>query len=458
MSGVAMRRALLAFPRGPQYINICLQCRRKLATDSKVFAEGDIVLLRQKDDPSHVGILTKPLRPSARIETHRGTLPHASIIGRRVRDIVSSSKNVAYRIHEPTLAEYVRLTPRLVTPIYPGDANLIVSLLDIHVSPPGPTDGATPPLEILEAGTGHGALTLHLARAIHAANPRPPPPPKPAPEPPAASDPETISPSAAEDPEDVSYDTPLAEPAGTTADPYEAWRKSRRAVVHTLEISAKHSEQAQRTVSRFRHGVYAQNVDFHVGDVSEWLESQLSSRAAGSTAEQGMPFLSHVFLDLPSAEEKLKLVAKAVRVDGVLAVFNPSITQIGECVTRIKELKLPFQLEQVVELGPPRLWDLRVVRPRSVERLDKARGEKRINIRKDDEGVESVGEDGDVEGSVEGMSDSDVAARDQEQVEDLEKKQEGWKMVCRPKVGERVVGGGFLGVWRRMRDMSADGG
>lgn len=345
----------------------------------------------------------------------------------------------------------------MCTQIYPGDANLIVSLLDIHVSPPCPTDGATFPLEILEAGTGHGALTLHLARAIHAANA---PPPRSAATQPssssAASDTETTSSSTieeAEEAEDVSYDAPLAEPATTAADPYEAWRKSRRAVIHTIEISAKHSEQAQRTVSRFRRGMYAHSVDFHVGDVSDWITSQLSSHG---TTGRGMEFLSHVFLDLPAAEEKLELVAKAMRVDGMLAVFNPSITQIGECVTRIKELKLPFHLEQVVELGPPRLWDLRVVRPRSVDRLENARGEKRLSIKSGEEGVESAGEEG-AEGSAEGMSDGDVTARDLEQAEELEKKQGAWKMVCRPKVGERVVGGGFLGVWRRMRDMSTDG-
>ena len=43
-------------------------------------------------------------------------------------------------------------------------------------------------------------------------------------------------------------------------------------------------------------------------------------------------------------------------------------------------------------------------------------------------------------------------ARDEELAENLVKneEEEKWAMVCRPKVGEMVVGGGFLGVWRRM--------
>jgi hypothetical protein len=39
--------------------------------------------------------------------------------------------------------------------------------------------------------------------------------------------------------------------------------------------------------------------------------------------------------------------------------------------------------------------------------------------------------------------------RDAEQViSDAE--QQKWSLVCRPKVGERVVGGGFLGVFKKM--------
>lgn len=80
-------------------------------------AEGDIVLLRPTRDPDNDGILTKPLQPDHTIHTHRGTLLHSSIIGRRVREVVATSKGINYRLHEPTLAEYVRLTPRLVTPV-----------------------------------------------------------------------------------------------------------------------------------------------------------------------------------------------------------------------------------------------------------------------------------------------------------------------------------------------------
>lgn len=76
------------------------------------------MLLRDKKDAAHDGNLIK-LEASKITGTHRGSVKHADIIGKQTRQIVQSSRGTAYRIHEPTLAEYVRLTPRLVTPVRP---------------------------------------------------------------------------------------------------------------------------------------------------------------------------------------------------------------------------------------------------------------------------------------------------------------------------------------------------
>jgi tRNA (adenine57-N1/adenine58-N1)-methyltransferase len=73
------------------------------------------VLLREKKD-AHDGRLVT-IRASKTTQTHRGVIKHADIIGKEPRQIVQSNKGAAYRIVEPTLAEYVRLTPRLVTPV-----------------------------------------------------------------------------------------------------------------------------------------------------------------------------------------------------------------------------------------------------------------------------------------------------------------------------------------------------
>lgn len=270
-----------------------------------------------------------------------------------------------------------------------------------------------PPLEILEAGTGHGALTLHLSRAIHAANPPIPRSP-------------VYATSEEEEPEDAVY---LGESvADLQHSALASWRKHRRAVVHTLDISSKHSKHAQKIVGGFRDGMYAGNIDFHVGDVSAWIAAQKVTRQTDE------PFLTHVFLDLPNAEHHLANVAPVLHVNGMLAVFNPSITQIAECVETIREQRMPYLLDQVVELGAGtiRQWDVRAVRPRAS--LRKAESQDSLEI-----------VSGDDINSTESQK-----ARDDELAEDLEKLEEKWAMVCRPKAGQLVVGGGFLGLWRRM--------
>lgn len=75
------------------------------------------MILRDKTDGSREGTLTT-LKAQKTSNTHRGIIDHADIIGKHPRQIVRSKKGTSFRIHEPTLAEYVRLTPRLVTPVW----------------------------------------------------------------------------------------------------------------------------------------------------------------------------------------------------------------------------------------------------------------------------------------------------------------------------------------------------
>jgi hypothetical protein len=165
-----------------------------------------------------------------------------------------------------------------------------------------------------------------------------------------------------------------------------------------------------------------------VGDVSEWIAKQRASR---KTEE---PFLSHVFLDLPNATSHLANVAPALHANGLLAVFNPSVTQIAECVQTIREQRLPYLLDQVIELGAGtiREWDVRAVKPRAPKQDAHT---KQPSEPSTDETTDS---------------ESGQAARDTELAEELTKEDDKWVMVCRPKVGHQVVGGGFLGLWRRM--------
>lgn len=271
-------------------------------------------------------------------------------------------------------------------------------------------------MEILEAGTGHGALTLHLARAIHAANPTLPKLQNYATE------------QEAEDPVYLGESiTDLQEAS------MDSWRRSRGAVVHTLDISAKHSKHARKIVEGFRNGMYAGNADFYVGDPTSWIAEQQRSR---QTQE---PFLSHVILDLPGADGYLAAVASALKVNGLLAVFNPSITQIAEVSELIRKERMPYLLDQVIELGAStiREWDVRAVRPRATLKKTEQR---------------DVPDTPPSEGAADAVQGQEV--RDEELIQELAKNEEKWAMVCRPKAGQEVVGGGFLGLWRKMEPPS----
>jgi tRNA (adenine57-N1/adenine58-N1)-methyltransferase len=297
--------------------------------------------------------------------------------------------------------------------VYPADANLIVSLLDLHPGVPG--DGNEETLEIFEAGTGHGALTLHLARAIHAANP--PAPPLPPAKVMKHSEPAAEGEAAFLEPDHQGITAEVK----SAVDVYEAWKSSRRAVIHSLDISEQNSKHAQGTVKNFRRGVYYGNVDFHVGIISEYLSTRL--------AESPEPFLDHTILDLPAAHSHLEIVGRALKPNGSVVVFCPSITQINTCVQLVKQKHLPLLLETVLEIGAGvgvggKEWDVRAVKPRA---LLKAEAETR---------------DSPVEGESAKTSPSDEF--------EVKTEDSGWEMVCRPKVGGRISGGGFLGLFRRM--------
>jgi hypothetical protein len=239
----------------------------------------------------------------------------------------------------------------------------------------------------------------------------------------------------------------------TTQLEWDAWRTERNAVIHTVDVSHKFAALAERNVKGFRRGIYAGDVDFYVGPVENWIAEQTKRRTktgilsslTGSSAVE--PFLSHAILDMPSAHLRIPHVAPVLRRDGYLVVFMPSITQIGDCVQIIRKQRLPFVQEKVVELGlgmtSGRHWDVRLAYkksgadPSSWASSAEADGEDSVSAT-----------DAEVTGSrvahnVDEITVPEEPAKEEEPV-----------MVCRPKVGIRTVGGGFVGIWRRIEDPS----
>ncbi|KAF4344268.1 tRNA (adenine-N(1)-)-methyltransferase [Fusarium beomiforme] len=351
--------------------------------------ENDVLFLRQQGTKAPKWHLTSPLRADKKIRLNYGASINSSdLIGRRVLDVVTDTSGRPVTLHEPTLASYIINSPRPATPIYPHHANIIVSLLDLNLARPGEEeadldpDQPSPPFEIFEAGTGMGSLTLHLARAIHAANP-------------------AVSPSLRDTLCTARYRTDgfgldLSEEDQAA---FDAYRSSRRAVLHTLDRNVKHLHAAHRLIRHFRRSLYFPTIDFHVGSVDEYISSRLAEM-------DNQPFLSHAILDLPSAHDHASQVIQALHPNGLLVIFAPSISQIGDFQTWVARTGQPVRPERVVELEVSTTAD----------------------------GVLDTG----------GGKEWDVKT-----VVTKENPEGAAVQVMRPKVGERVTGGGFVAVLRR---------
>ena len=95
------------------------------------------------------------LEESALFSTHLGNVAHDDIIGREDGLRVTTSRGHVVLALRPAMADYTRLMPRIATVVYPKDLGAILILGDIY-----------PGLSVLEAGSGSGAVTLALARAV----------------------------------------------------------------------------------------------------------------------------------------------------------------------------------------------------------------------------------------------------------------------------------------------------
>ncbi|MER3481806.1 MAG: SAM-dependent methyltransferase [Meiothermus sp.] len=95
------------------------------------------------------------LKPEARFDSHRGSVSHEQILESGFGGAVSTPQGERFTVHRPTLEDYLLNMPREATPTYPKDAMSIAFLLDL-----------APGMQVLEAGSGSGGLTLYLARAV----------------------------------------------------------------------------------------------------------------------------------------------------------------------------------------------------------------------------------------------------------------------------------------------------
>lgn len=83
------------------------------------------------------------------------TIPHDELIGQPDGSIVTLSKGKRFLALRPTFGEYVLKMPRGAQVLYPKDLSLIPMWADVY-----------PGARVFEAGTGSGALTMALLRAV----------------------------------------------------------------------------------------------------------------------------------------------------------------------------------------------------------------------------------------------------------------------------------------------------
>lgn len=395
-------------------------------------------------------------------------------------DIVKDSTGLDVVLYAPSLPRSIVHAPRHAVPIYPADAQTIVNLMDINVERPDLEDESQTcdePFEVFEAGTGAGSLTVHIAKALHAGNPglprdlregiagaslslddllsrsgvgritqakreerpgrvdevkgdscdealpegdagqisateTPSSPegdmetsPAAADAPPSIRDPKSpTSPNFASRLATTTIASlPLPDAAKSLAD---AYLPRRRAILHTLDRNPKHTHAAHALIHGFKRGMYLPNIDFHAGLIPEYLTQRLDER-------DGRPFLSRVVLDLPTASEYAELLIQCMHVNATLTLFTPSISQIASFESWSSTTGQPLVQDRVVEL-PTDSSDGHGVMGKEGGRPWKV---KTVVPKRRDDGAALV-------------------------------------QIMRPLVGERVAGGGFVGLYRKMRRVS----
>mgnify|MGYP000848381589 FL=1 len=115
------------------------------------FKEEDYALLIDRRGRRYL----TSLQADKKDQNHLGNFEHNEIIGKDDGVRLTTSKGHVLLAVKPGLADFIRIMPRIATVIYPKDIGAIITYGDIF-----------PGARVAEAGTGSGALTIALARAV----------------------------------------------------------------------------------------------------------------------------------------------------------------------------------------------------------------------------------------------------------------------------------------------------
>ena len=118
---------------------------------SAPFEAGEKVLLIDQRERTYLF----SLQAGATYHTHAGTLAHDDLIGEPEGTRVTTARGMVLAAFRPRFSDYVLKMPREAQVVYPKDLGPIVVYADV-----------SPGARVLEAGTGSGALSIALCRAV----------------------------------------------------------------------------------------------------------------------------------------------------------------------------------------------------------------------------------------------------------------------------------------------------
>ena len=95
------------------------------------------------------------LTASGRFHSHLGEFAHSELIGSEVGTRLTTVQGHKLLALKPTMADFITLMPRIATVVYPKDLGAVLVYGDIF-----------PGARVLEAGSGSGAVTIALMRAV----------------------------------------------------------------------------------------------------------------------------------------------------------------------------------------------------------------------------------------------------------------------------------------------------